>query len=88
MLRRAFTICVVLVQAYGGAAAPVMEGLLVVPVHIQTLIVSVSPTPSIIVLQPVEDVVQAGKYRIVPIWVGTNEATQMGIALELSLIHI
>lgn len=82
VLRRAFTICVVLVQAYGDAAAPVMEGLLVVPVHIQTLIVSVSPTPSIIVLQPVEDVVQAGKYRIVPIWVGTNEATQMGIALE------
>lgn len=53
-----------------------------VPVHIQTLIVSVSPAPSIIVLQPVEDIVEPGKYRIVPIWVGTSEATQMGIALE------
>lgn len=53
-----------------------------VPVNIQTLILSAAPAPSIIVLQPIEDVVQEGKYRIVPIWVGMNEATQMGIALE------
>lgn len=53
-----------------------------IPVHIQTLIVSAAPAPSIIVLQPAEDAPQAGKYRIVPIWIGVNEATQMGIALE------
>lgn len=53
-----------------------------VPVNIQTLIVSAAPAPSIIVLQPVEEALQDGKYRIVPIWVGVNEATQMGIALE------
>lgn len=53
-----------------------------IPVTIQTLIVSTSPSPSIVVLQPVEDAPQEGKSRIVPIWVGVNEATQMGIALE------
>lgn len=53
-----------------------------VPVNIQTLIVSTAPAPSIIVLNPVEKTPQMGKSRIVPIWVGVNEATQMGIALE------
>ena len=53
-----------------------------VPVNIQTLIVSTAPAPSIIVLNPVEKTPQTGKSRIVPIWVGVNEATQMGIALE------
>lgn len=53
-----------------------------IPVNVQTLIVSAAPAPSIIVLQPVESAVQTGKSRIVPIWVGVNEATQMGIALE------
>lgn len=53
-----------------------------VPVNIQTLIVSAAPSPSIIVLQPVEDAPQEGKHRIVPIWIGMNEAAQMGVALE------
>lgn len=53
-----------------------------IPVTIQTLIVSTAPSPSIVVLQPVEEVSQQGISRIVPIWVGVNEATQMGIALE------
>ena len=53
-----------------------------IPVTVQTLIVSAAPSPSIIVLQPVEEIVQEGKSRIIPIWVGVNEATQMGIALE------
>ena len=53
-----------------------------IPVNVQTLIVSAAPAPSIIVLKPVESAVQAGKSRIVPIWVGVNEATQMGVALE------
>lgn len=53
-----------------------------IPVTIQTLIVSTSPSPSVVVLQPVEEPIQEGKSRIVPIWIGVNEATQMGIALE------
>ena len=52
------------------------------PVNVQTLIVSAAPAPSILVLQPIEEPSQPGKYRIVPIWVGMNEATQLGIALE------
>lgn len=53
-----------------------------IPVKVQTLIVSSAPAPSIIVLQPVEEAPQNNKFRIVPIWIGVNEATQMGIALE------
>lgn len=55
---------------------------MMIPVNVQTLIVSIAPAPSIIVLQPIESTGTAGKSRIVPIWVGVNEATQMGIALE------
>lgn len=55
-----------------------------IPVTIQTLIVSNAPAPSIIVLQPIEEPVQPGKLRIVPIWVGMNEAAQLGVALENS----
>lgn len=53
-----------------------------VPVNVLTLIVSTASSPSIIVLQPVEDTPHEGKFRIVPIWIGSHEATQMGIALE------
>ena len=53
-----------------------------VPVTIRTLIVSSAPGPSVIVLQPEEDPVQPGKYRIVPIWIGVFEASQMSCALE------
>lgn len=53
-----------------------------IPVIIRTLVVSTSPSPSIIVLQPLEEAPQIGKSRIIPIWVGSNEATQIGIALE------
>lgn len=52
-----------------------------VPVRIQTLIVTSAPAPSIIVLQPIEEK-QNGKSRIVPIWIGTAEAAHMGVALE------
>lgn len=53
-----------------------------IPVTIRTLIVSAMPSPSIIVLQPIEETAQEGNSRVVPIWVGVNEATQMGVALE------
>ena len=53
-----------------------------VPITVQTLIMSSAPSPSIIVLKPTEDLHQEGKSRIVPIWIGAAEATQVGAALE------
>lgn len=53
-----------------------------VPVKVQTLIVSTGSSPSIIVLQPIEEPALEDKFRIVPIWIGINEAMQMSIALE------
>ena len=53
-----------------------------VPINIKTLVVSSAPSPSVLVLQPDEEPVQPGKYRIVPIWVGMFEASQLGCALE------
>ncbi|MGI6106165.1 MAG: bifunctional nuclease family protein [Raoultibacter sp.] len=53
-----------------------------IPVRIQTLIVASAPSPSIIVLQPIENEESTKGVRVVPIWIGINEATQMGIALE------
>lgn len=52
-----------------------------VPLRILTLIVTGPAQPSVLVLQPVEDSPE-GKSRIVPIWIGTQEATQLGIAIE------
>ena len=53
-----------------------------IPVTIQTLIMTAPPSSSIIVLQPEEEATQQRTRRVVPIWIGTAEATQMGIALE------
>lgn len=53
-----------------------------IPVTIKTLIALAPPSPSVLVLQPVEKPSQEGIARIVPIWIGMNEAAQMGIALE------
>lgn len=53
-----------------------------VPVAVQTLIVSTPSSPSIIVLRPLGEEPQNGVYRIVPIWVGATEAAHMGLALE------
>ena len=51
-------------------------------VDVLTLIMSPMPGPSILVLQPTEDVGKKQNGRVVPIWVGVSEATQLGIALE------
>lgn len=51
------------------------------PLKILTLIMTGPNQPSVLVLTPVEDS-PAGKSRIVPIWIGQNEATLLGIALE------
>ena len=53
-----------------------------VPVFIRTLIVSAAPTPSVVVLQPEEPAAQEGKFRIVPIWIGMYEASQLSCAIE------
>ena len=53
-----------------------------VPVKVNTLIVTAAPGPSILVLEPIEDCASEGKSRIVPIWVGINEATQLSVAID------
>ncbi len=53
-----------------------------IPIRIQTLIVASAPGPSILVLCPVEDVDPHKTCRIVPVWMGTAEATQLGMAME------
>lgn len=57
-----------------------------VEVQVQTLIVSTAPAPCVLVLRPVDDeVVETDDHtstRIVPIWLGIAEATQLGVALE------
>ena len=53
-----------------------------VPVHVLTLIMSSIPGPSIFVLQPAADKGTTRNSRVVPIWIGVSEATQLGIALE------
>lgn len=53
-----------------------------IPVCVQTLVVAAAPSPSILVLCPVEDYETHRSCRIIPIWMGIAEATQMGMALE------
>ena len=48
---------------------------------IQTVIVANPPAPSIVILKPNEEDKERFMH-IVPIWIGVNEATQIGIALE------
>jgi len=40
------------------------------------------PGPSILVLQPTAELGERQNGRVIPIWVGVSEATQLGIALE------
>ena len=53
-----------------------------VPVDVLTLVMSPVPGPSILVLQPSEEMGRKSNGRVIPIWVGVSEATQLGIALE------
>ena len=52
-----------------------------IPLRVLTLIVTNAAQPSVLVLEPVEDAIE-GKSRIVPIWIGSNEAAQLGVAIE------
>lgn len=52
-----------------------------VPLRVLTLIVIGPGHPSVLVLEPIEDA-REGAARVVPIWVGPNEAAQLGAAIE------
>ena len=52
-----------------------------IPLKLLTLIVMNPGQPSVIVLAPIEDN-PADTSRIVPIWIGSHEAAQMGVAIE------
>ena len=53
-----------------------------VPVEVFTLIATPAPQPSILVLQPIGENNAEGVSRIVPIFIGTAEAMNLGAALE------
>lgn len=53
-----------------------------IPLTVQTLIVSNSNMPSVLVMRPDEPLNDNGNTRVIPIWIGLPEATQIGIALE------
>ena len=55
---------------------------MLIPVSIQTLILSHSPAPSVLVLQPTDEMNPSKNGRIIPIWIGSQEAAQIGLALE------
>ena len=55
---------------------------MLIPVSIQTLILSHNPAPSVLVLQPTNEVNPSKNGRIIPIWIGSQEAAQIGLALE------
>lgn len=52
-----------------------------IPLRILTLVVSSPSQPSVLVLEPVEDSPD-GLARVLPIWIGPNEAAYVGMALE------
>ena len=52
-----------------------------IPLRVLTMIFTGPDRPAVLVLEPIEEVFD-GKSRIVPIWIGPNEAMQLGVALE------
>lgn len=46
--------------------------------YIQTLIISQAVSPSVLVLRPYSDEPVQDTCRVLPIWIGLTEATQMG----------
>ncbi|MDR2196975.1 MAG: bifunctional nuclease family protein [Coriobacteriales bacterium] len=51
-----------------------------VPVTIETLVVGIPPSPSVVVLRPLGD--SDSGARVMPIWIGPAEAAAIGLALE------
>ncbi len=54
----------------------------VVPISILSLIIGEAPSPSVVVLKPQEEARDEFITRIVPIWIGPTEATQLGASME------
>lgn len=52
-----------------------------VPLRVLTLIVTGHNQPSVLVLESIEEAA-ADASRIVPIWIGSTEAAQLGVAIE------
>jgi len=52
-----------------------------IPVRIDTLMVGIPPSPSVIILRPVDEQPGNGR-RVLPIWIGPSEAASIGVALE------
>ncbi len=50
--------------------------------YIQTLIISQAVSPSVLVLRPYSDAPVQDTCKVLPIWIGLTEATQMGLAIE------
>ena len=52
-----------------------------VPLRVLTLIFTGPQQPAVLVLEPIEEQRQ-GRSRIVPVWIGPNEAMQLSVAIE------
>lgn len=52
-----------------------------VPLRVLTLIFTGPQQPAVLVLEPIEEQ-REGRSRIVPVWIGANEAMQLGVAIE------
>ncbi len=52
-----------------------------IPIYVQTLIISKAQAPSVLVLRPEEEI-RDGKSRIIPIWIGAIEAAYLSMAIE------
>ncbi|MCI9129609.1 MAG: bifunctional nuclease family protein [Eggerthellaceae bacterium] len=52
-----------------------------VPLRILTLIFTGPMNPAVLVLEPIEEM-KDGCSRVLPIWIGSNEAMQLGVAIE------
>lgn len=50
--------------------------------YIQTLIISQAISPSVLVLRAYSDEPARNTCKVLPIWIGLTEATQMGLAIE------
>jgi len=53
-----------------------------IPVRIDTLMVGMPPSPSVIVLRPLNDSNLDRERRVLPIWIGPSEAASIGVVLE------
>lgn len=52
------------------------------PVHVYSLIITEPPAPSILLLCPDEDAIKGDLCRLVPIFIGSPEANQLGAAMK------